>query len=405
MRDSRQPTMASYGHAFSRSFFRENACPVHLAPVFLGLLIACWPSFAPASPSGHSIDDRPLEEEGERDTAVPASALLASPAETNWGTVYRGEQLDFVFKLKNTDPREITLGEIKIGCGCTTFDRSKLPASLAPGETAQLPVHIDTGNLLGKVDKWIDIESDASGATRRIWMRGEVLALWHTEPAQPLAEAICGGPKPAPFRVELRPAEPLQADGETSGARKEEHARRIEWIEAAPTRGIVTLKSHQRDDGVVELDLTPQLTKARKPALETETLAVRVRVDGRVRNLQLPFNVMFRPRVHVQPRSSVYFKRADTAKLTAETPVVTRLQVTSRGLPAHRFKISKVSLSGTFFTARLIPGGVDGRSYILEVSVPRRPIDPKKRFVRDIIVLETDDLLVPRLRIPVRAQF
>jgi hypothetical protein len=79
----------------------------------------------------------------------------------DFGTVPKGEKLDWSFQIKNTGTKDLEILSAKPGCGCTVADFDKV---IKPGQTGKVSAHVDTTNFAGPIAKSVTIESNDPNA-------------------------------------------------------------------------------------------------------------------------------------------------------------------------------------------------------------------------------------------------
>jgi hypothetical protein len=106
--------------------------------------------------------------------AKKAAALEAKKAETakeaekaprltivepvkDYGTIPKGEKLDWSFVVKNTGDSDLQIIAAKPGCGCTVADFDKV---IKPGETGKVTAHVDTAAFAGPIAKTVTLETN-----------------------------------------------------------------------------------------------------------------------------------------------------------------------------------------------------------------------------------------------------
>jgi hypothetical protein len=111
---------------------------------------------------------------------IAVSALAAGEAPTltlvepvkDFGTVPKGEKLDWTFQIKNTGTADLQILAVRPTCGCTVAEYDK---TIKPGEIGKVVAHVDTSNLAGPVAKAVTIESnDASTPAAQVVIRAVV---------------------------------------------------------------------------------------------------------------------------------------------------------------------------------------------------------------------------------------
>jgi hypothetical protein len=75
----------------------------------------------------------------------------------DYGTVAKGEKLDWAFLVKNTGNADLQIISAKPGCGCTVADYDKV---IKPGETGKVTAHVDTTAFAGPIAKSITLETN-----------------------------------------------------------------------------------------------------------------------------------------------------------------------------------------------------------------------------------------------------
>src|SRR3954469_14602386 len=75
----------------------------------------------------------------------------------DYGTIPKGEKLDWAFVVKNTGSTDLQIIAAKPGCGCTVADFDKV---IKPGETGKVTAHVDTTNFAGPIAKTVTLETN-----------------------------------------------------------------------------------------------------------------------------------------------------------------------------------------------------------------------------------------------------
>lgn len=129
----------------------------------------------------------------KKKTTKKTSAAVASKAEKtprltivepvkDYGTVAKGEKLDYSFLVKNTGDADLQIIAARPGCGCTVADFDKV---IKPGETGKVTAHVDTTAFAGPISKTIALETnDPSTPTSQLTIHAVV---------QPYVEAYPAG--------------------------------------------------------------------------------------------------------------------------------------------------------------------------------------------------------------------
>ena len=75
----------------------------------------------------------------------------------DYGTVSKGEKLDWAFTVKNTGTSDLQIIAARPGCGCTVADFDKV---VKPGQTGKVTAHVDTTAFTGPIAKSITLETN-----------------------------------------------------------------------------------------------------------------------------------------------------------------------------------------------------------------------------------------------------
>jgi hypothetical protein len=75
----------------------------------------------------------------------------------DFGTVPKGEKIDWSFEVKNTGNADLEILAAKPTCGCTVADFDKV---IKPGATGKVSAHVDTTNFAGPISKAVTLETN-----------------------------------------------------------------------------------------------------------------------------------------------------------------------------------------------------------------------------------------------------
>jgi hypothetical protein len=75
----------------------------------------------------------------------------------DYGTISKGEKLDWSFVVKNTGDADLQIIAAKPGCGCTVADFDKV---IKPGQTGKVTAHVDTAAFAGPIAKSVTLETN-----------------------------------------------------------------------------------------------------------------------------------------------------------------------------------------------------------------------------------------------------
>jgi hypothetical protein len=93
---------------------------------------------------------------GETAADKAPRVTLVDPVK-DFGTVPKGEKLDWSFVIKNTGTSDLEILSVKPACGCTVADFDKV---IKPGETGKVTAHVDTTNFNGPISKSVAVETN-----------------------------------------------------------------------------------------------------------------------------------------------------------------------------------------------------------------------------------------------------
>lgn len=94
------------------------------------------------------------------DEAKAPRLTLIEPIK-DFGTVPKGQKLDWSFEVKNTGTSDLELLSVKPACGCTVAEFDKV---IKPGQTGKLTAHVDTATFNGPIAKSVAIETNDPNA-------------------------------------------------------------------------------------------------------------------------------------------------------------------------------------------------------------------------------------------------
>ncbi len=99
----------------------------------------------------------------------------------DYGTIPKGDKLDWSFVVKNTGTSDLQIISAKPGCGCTVADFDKV---IKAGETGKVSAHVDTTNFAGPIAKTITLETnDPSTPTAQLTIHAVVKPYVEAYPA------------------------------------------------------------------------------------------------------------------------------------------------------------------------------------------------------------------------------
>jgi len=124
------------------------------------------------------------EAKGEAKTekaAEKAPRLTIIEPVKDYGTVPKGDKLDWAFLVKNTGDADLNIISAKPGCGCTVADFDKV---VKPGQTGKVTAHVDTTAFAGPIAKTVTLETnDPSTPTAQLTIHAVVKPYVEAYPA------------------------------------------------------------------------------------------------------------------------------------------------------------------------------------------------------------------------------
>lgn len=91
------------------------------------------------------------------DTSASKPKITLVEPIKDFGTVPKGQMLDWSFVIKNTGTSNLEIKSANPTCGCTVADFDKL---IKPGQSGKITAHVDTTNFTGPISKAVTIQSN-----------------------------------------------------------------------------------------------------------------------------------------------------------------------------------------------------------------------------------------------------
>ena len=96
------------------------------------------------------------DNKGTTETTKAPRLTLVEPLK-DFGTVPKGEKIDWSFEIKNTGAADLEILAAKPACGCTVADFDKV---IKPGQIGKVTAHVDTTNFAGPISKAVTLETN-----------------------------------------------------------------------------------------------------------------------------------------------------------------------------------------------------------------------------------------------------
>lgn len=125
--------------------------------VLIAVLVALSATLAFAADEPAKAKVKKSEAPAVKMVAEKAPRLTIVEPVKDYGTIAKGEKLDWSFVVKNTGEGDLQIISAKPGCGCTVADFDKV---IKPGETGKVTAHVDTAAFAGPIAKTVTLETN-----------------------------------------------------------------------------------------------------------------------------------------------------------------------------------------------------------------------------------------------------
>jgi len=116
----------------------------------------------------------------EQEPAKGPRLTLLEPLK-DFGTVAKGEKLEWSFQVKNTGTTDLEIIAAKPTCGCTVADFDKV---IKPGAIGKVTAHVDTTAFAGPINKGVTLETnDPTAPTAQVTITAVVKPFVEAYPA------------------------------------------------------------------------------------------------------------------------------------------------------------------------------------------------------------------------------
>jgi hypothetical protein len=335
---------------------------------------------APAKPEAKG------EAKAEKAAEKAPRLTIVEPVK-DYGTVAKGDKLDWAFVVKNTGDTDLQIIAAKPGCGCTVADFDKV---VKPGQSGKVTAHVDTTAFAGPIAKTITLETnDPSTPTAQLTIHAIV---------KPYVEAY-----PAGFvRFNLLQGE-TDSQGVTLYSEEDEPFQvekvesPVDWIKAdfkkiedpaqlAPGVG-------KKDQAQYKLNIT-----VGGPDAKIGPIAEKVRIFTNSKH-QAEYVVsvsgVVRPTYRVEPSNGVNFGEV----APSDTGAIRSVMLHSNNLKTpDSFTVTKAESSTPLVTAAIKPGANKG-DYEVTLQIAK---DAKPGDLDGTVKIFTSDKVNPIVTVPVR---
>lgn len=342
---------------------------------------------APAKPEAKGSEAAKTEAKAEAKAEKAPRLTIVEPVK-DYGTVPKGDKLDWAFVVKNTGDADLQILAAKPGCGCTVADFDKV---VKPGETGKVTAHVDTTAFAGPIAKTVTLETnDPATPTAQLTIHAVV---------KPYVEAY-----PAGFvRFNLLQGE---ADSQAVTLYSEEDEpfqitkveSPVDWIKVDykkiddPTQ--LAQGVGKKDQAQYKFNIT-----VGGPDAKIGPIAEKVHILTNSKH-QAEYNVsvsgVIRPTYRVEPSNGVNFGEVGPA----DTGAVRSVMLHSNNLKQpDSFTVTKAESSSPFVTTAVKQGANKG-DYEVTLQIAK---DAKPGDLDGTVKIFTSDKINPVVTVPVRA--
>jgi len=317
--------------------------------------------------------------------AAKAPRLMLTEPIKDFGTVPKGEKLDWSFEVKNTGTTDLEILAAKPTCGCTVADFTKV---IKPGQSGKVTAHVDTTNFAGPISKSVQLETnDPAAASAQVTITAIVKPFVEAHPAGFVRVNMLKGETDKQhlllYSEETEPFEILKIETPNDWIKAEfvkavgEHAR-PEYGKSGQTQYRLDITV-----GGDEAKIGPIAEKIRISTNSKHQPEYIVNVSGVVR-----------PTFRVEPTGVNFGEVAPT-----DTAAVRTILLRSNNLKApESFTVTDVESGVAGLTAAVKPTDKKGE-YEVTLQVAK---DAKPGVLEGNVVIHTSDRIQPVVTVPIK---
>jgi hypothetical protein len=318
------------------------------------------------------------------DTAKAPRLTLVEPIK-DFGTVPKGQKLDWSFEVRNNGTTDLEIIAAKPACGCTVADFDKV---IKPGQTGKVSAHVDTTNFAGPIAKSVTLETnDASTPNAQVTITAIV---------KPYVDAFPNGY----VRYNM-----LQGDSEKQTLTLySEDDTPFEIVKVESPQDWIKAEVHKAEG----TDIVPKIGRAgqNQYKLDVTVGGPETRVGPLAEKIHIVTNSKFQPEFWVsvsgivRPTFRVEPTGVNFGEVSATDTAATRtITLRSNDLKApERFVVSKAESGVAGVTATVKPTANKGE-YEVTLQVAK---DAKPGVLDGNILLTTNDSIKPTVTIPIK---
>jgi hypothetical protein len=304
----------------------------------------------------------------------------------DFGTVAKGDKIDWSFAIKNTGDADLEITAARPACGCTVADFDKV---IKPGEMGKVTAHVDTTNFNGPITKSVTIETNDPNAPSSVLNLQAIV--------KPYVDAL-----PAGFiRYNL-----IEGDTDTQSftlVSDEEAPFEITKVDVPGDYVKVAYAKIEKPEELLKAGRTGQSQYHFNVTLggvdaPVGPLAEKIRIHTNSTH-QPEYNVsisgLVRPSVRVEPQAINFGEVAPTDASAVRTVLLHSNDLKTPGA----FNVTRAESSSKAVTAEVVPGTLPGDYQVaLKVAKNARPGD-----VVGTVKIYTSDKVKPVITLPFSA--
>lgn len=323
------------------------------------------------------------EDKKTADTAKAPRLTLVEPLK-DFGTVPKGEKIDWAFVIKNTGTADLEILAAKPTCGCTVADFDKV---IKPGQTGKVAAHVDTTNFAGPISKAVTIESnDPSTPTAQVTISAVVKPYVEAYPAGYVRYNMLQGDVEKQsvtlYSEEDEPFQILKIESPQDWIKVEQ--KKNEGADVVPQIG-------KKDQSQYKLDITVGGDDARiGPISEKVHIVTNSKHQP---DYYVGVSGVIRPSYRVDP-TGINFGEVAPADSAATRTITVRTNAKNPG----SFSVTKVESGVAGVTAAVAPSANAGE-YEVTLQVAK---DAKPGILDGNVTIYTSDKAKPTVVIPVK---
>lgn len=366
-----------------------------ISVVTMAILVALTASLTFAADGGKSTKAKKSGASGAAKTAAPSSAKDADKAPRltivepvkDYGTVSKGEKLDWAFTVKNTGTSDLQIIAARPGCGCTVADFDKV---IKPGGTGKVTAHVDTTAFTGPIAKSVTLETnDPTTPTSQLTIHAVVKPYVEAYPAGFVRYNLLQGDAEMQtltlYSDEEEPFEIIRIEGPADWV-KVAYTKITNETERVPNVGHPGQNQYKVNItvGGPEAKIGPMAEKLKIVTNSKHQPEYPITITG-----------VIRPTLRVEPTALNF---GEVAPNDAAATRMVLLHSNDLKTP-EKFVVTKAESSLPSITAAVKPGANKGE-YEVNLQVAR---DAKPGDVDGTVKIYTNDRITPIITIPVKA--